>query len=447
VTAQPALLAHHCEEAGLTEKVIAYWLGAGRQAWGRSATAEAVALLHGGLALVPALSDSDWRRETELDLRIALGQALTASRGWSAPELGEVYSRARELALTVNRPSALLFALWAQFSDYLNRADLQRARRLAMELLDLGDTAGDAPMQVMGCDAGACTCFHLGEFTTSGTYLEKGLSLFNPGQRPSYSGLLAHDMLVLFQVHSAWQLACLGHLDQALFQRDAALDEARRLSHPPTLALSLVAIWFTGSFVRLEPGSLLQCADELLALAAEHGLGFYRMAALVLRGWCLAALGRVDEGVSLISAGLAGSEEIGFMAWRPFFLTRLGDACWMAGQRHAALEHFAAAQRLAEETEARWFQAETLRLAGEVLLATGDSTAAEDSYREAIAIAQQQSAKLWELRVVTSLAQLWRDQGKRVEAHKLLASVYSWFTEGLGTPVLKEAKALLDALA
>jgi hypothetical protein len=100
------------------------------------------------------------------------GQALTASRGWNAPELGAVYSRARELALTVNRPRALLFALWAQFSDYLNRADLQRARRLATELLDLGDTSGDAPMQVMGCDAGACTCFHLGEFTTCGTYLE-----------------------------------------------------------------------------------------------------------------------------------------------------------------------------------------------------------------------------------------------------------------------------------
>jgi predicted ATPase len=118
----------------------------------------------------------------------------------------------------------------------------------------------------------------------------------------------------------------------------------------------------------------------------------------------------------------------------------------MAGQRHAALEHFAAAQRLAEDTEARWFQAETLRLAGDVLLATGDPTAAEDSYREAVAIAQQQNAELWELRVVTSLARLWRAQGKRAEAHKLLASVYCGFTEGLSTPVLKEAKALLEAL-
>jgi hypothetical protein len=178
VAAQPALLAHHCTEAGLTEKAIGYWLGAGRQAWARSATAEAIALLHRGLALALALPDSDWRRETELDLRIALGQALTASRGWSAPELGEVYSRARELALTVNRPRALLVALWAQFSDYLNRADLHRAHRLASELLDLGHSAGDDSIQVMGCDAGACSCFHLGEFATTGTYVGKGLSLF-----------------------------------------------------------------------------------------------------------------------------------------------------------------------------------------------------------------------------------------------------------------------------
>lgn len=170
------------------------------------------------------------------------------------------------------------------------------------------------------------------------------------------------------------------------------------------------------------------------------------MAALILRGWCLAALGRVDEGVPLISTGLAGSEEIGFMAWRPFFLTRLGDACWMAGHRHTALEHFAAAQRLAEETEARWFQAETLRLCGDLLLATGDPAAAEASYLEALALACRQSAKLWELRASTSLARLWRDQGNRTAAHELLAPVQGWFTEGFGTPDLKEAKALLDEL-
>ena len=119
----------------------------------------------------------------------------------------------------------------------------------------------------------------------------------------------------------------------------------------------------------------------------------------------------------------------------------------MAGQWQAALEHVGEARRLAEETEERWCQAETLRLTGDVLLAMGDHAGAEASYREAIAIAQQRNAKLWELRAAVSLARLWGDQGKRGQARDLLAPVYGWFTEGFGTPVLQEAKALLEEFA
>jgi predicted ATPase len=122
VAAQPALLAHHCTEAGLTERATAYWLAAGRQAWGRSMVAEAVALLRRGLALVPALPNGDGRWETELDLPIALGQALIMNRGWGIPELAEVHSRASKLAATLNRPRALLFAGWGQFMDHWARA-------------------------------------------------------------------------------------------------------------------------------------------------------------------------------------------------------------------------------------------------------------------------------------------------------------------------------------
>jgi tetratricopeptide (TPR) repeat protein len=447
VAAQPALLAHHCTEAGVTEKAIAYWLAAGRQAWGRSATAEAVALLHRGLVLVPALPDTDGRRETELDLQIALGQALIMNRGWAAPELVEVHSRARQLASTLNRPRALLFALWGQFThDCWARADLKRARRLAAELRELGDTAGDVPIQVMGCYASGMACFHLGEFAAGQAYLEKGLALFDPAHRPSYSELLSNDARVQLRLHSSWQLACLGHLYQALFQRDAAVEEARRLSHPPTLAVALTHAWLTGTFVRLEPGSLLQYPKELLALATEHGLGYIRTVTLIMRGWCLAALGRSDEGIPLLTAGLAGLDELGFLAYRPMELTRLGDACRMAGQWQVALGHLAEAQRRAEETEERWYQVETHRLTGDVLLAMGDPSGAEESYHEAIAIAQQQSARLWELGAAASLARLWHDQGKRTEAHALLAPVYNWFTEGFDTPVLQQARALLNYL-
>jgi class 3 adenylate cyclase/tetratricopeptide (TPR) repeat protein len=447
VAVQPALLAQHCEEAGLVEKAVAYWLAAGRQAWGRSAAAEAVALFRRGLALVPALPDGKRRREAELDLVIALGQALTMNRGWGAPELAKVYSRARELATILNRPRALLFALFGQFTDHWARADLTGARGLAAQMRELGDTAGDALMQVLGYAAGGLACLLLGEFTTSRAYLEKAPALYDPAHRLSYSELLSYDVLVMLRIHPAWLLACLGHLDQALFERDAALEEALRISHPPTLAVVLRHTWFRGWSVRLEAKTLLQSADELLALATEHGLGFYRAFALIERGWCLTAMGRADEGIPVITAGVAGMAKLGFLSYRPMELALLGDACRMAGQWQAALEHLAEARRLAAETEELWFQADTLRLIGDVLLATGDPAAAEASYREAVAIAQGQSAKLWELRAAMTVARLWRDQGKRAEAHELLGSVYGWFTEGFGTPVLQEARALLAELA
>jgi predicted ATPase len=234
----------------------------------------------------------------------------------------------------------------------------------------------------------------------------------------------------------SWVLACLGNLDQALRQRDAALDEARRLSHVPTLAVTLGHVWWAGWFVRLEPGSLVRVADELLALTTEHGLEHFRGWGLIQRGWSLSGLGRAEEGTPLVAAG-----------FRPGALTLLADGCRMTGQWQAALAHLGEARALAEEKEIRWMQAETLRLTGDVLLATGDAAAAEASYCEAIAIAQQQSAKLWELCAATSLTRLWRDQGKRAEARDLLAPLYDWFTEGFGTPVLQEAKALLVDLA
>ena len=131
------------------------------------------------------------------------------------------------------------------------------------------------------------------------------------------------------------------------------------------------------------------------------------------------------------------------MPWR---LITFADACHLAGQWPAALGHLAEAHRLAEETGNRCYQAETLRLRGDVLLAMGDRSGAEASYGEAVALARMQNAKLWKLRTAMSLARLWRDQGKRAEARDLLAPVYGWFTEGFGTPLLQEAKALLEEL-
>jgi predicted ATPase len=99
-----------------------------------------------------------------------------------------------------------------------------------------------------------------------------------------------------------------------------------------------------------------------------------------------------------------------------------------------------------ERTGVRFFDAEIYRVRGTLLAEGGDVAAAEVQFVKAIDIARSQGAKHWELRAAISLAQLWRDQGRCTEARDLLAPVYGWFVEGLGTPDLRRAKALLNQL-
>ena len=101
---------------------------------------------------------------------------------------------------------------------------------------------------------------------------------------------------------------------------------------------------------------------------------------------------------------------------------------------------------IVERTGVRWLAAELYRHKGQLVLRQGHTEAAEELYRKALSIAVEQGAKLWELRAAVSFAQLRRDQGRHAEAHEMLAPVYGWFTEGFGTPDLKDAKALLDEL-
>jgi predicted ATPase len=131
----------------------------------------------------------------------------------------------------------------------------------------------------------------------------------------------------------------------------------------------------------------------------------------------------------------------------PHYIALLAGACEISGQIDEAGTLLDDALRIVERTGERWFAAELYRHKGQLLLRQGHSEAAEELYRKAFSIAEEQGAKLWELRAAASLARLRRDQGRRPEARNLLAPIYSWFTEGFDTPDLKEAKALLGELS
>ena len=128
------------------------------------------------------------------------------------------------------------------------------------------------------------------------------------------------------------------------------------------------------------------------------------------------------------------------------FITFLARAYGIAGQVDEGLALLDDALQLTARTGERWVEAELNRHKGKLLRQQGNFEAAEELYRTALTIAREQEAKLWELRAAASLARLRRDQGREAEARDLLAPVYGWFTEGFGTPDLKDARALLAEL-
>jgi predicted ATPase len=161
----------------------------------------------------------------------------------------------------------------------------------------------------------------------------------------------------------------------------------------------------------------------------------------------LIALGYKQEGITFARKGLSTIRATGAITHTPLALLPLADGSAKLGQTTEGLHYLAEAAQIIDGTDERSAEADLHRLRGDLLNASGDQTAAEKSYGTAISVAQRQSAKLFELRAAISLARLWRDQGKRTEARDLLAPIYGWFTEGFDTPVLRDARALLDELA
>jgi predicted ATPase len=186
-----------------------------------------------------------------------------------------------------------------------------------------------------------------------------------------------------------------------------------------------------------------------MALSTEHGFIFWLAVANILHGWAMAEQACNQEAIAQIQEGLAALRAAGAEVERPESLSLLAEACMKTGRLNDGLSALTEALSAADEHENRYYEAETHRLKGELLLKQDDSNTAEAQrcFERAIEIACKQSAKSWELRATMSLARLLAKQGRRDEARTMLADIYGWFTEGFDTADLKDAKALLDELS
>ena len=443
-----AELAHHFSSANDRQKGIQYFQLAGDRAVARGAMVEAEQHYVRALGLLGELPKNIERDHRELELQLALGPALISVKGYAAPEVEGAYTRARELCEPLGDPPELfpvLFGLWVM---HLVRGEVRKAYEFAEQLLRRAQRLSDRALLLLAEFALETTSYWMGECLPAKEHYEMGISIYDPEhQQPlsfRYLGVNPGVGCPSYAAQALWQL---GYPDQALKRSNEALALAQGLSHSFSLAFAKVFVGYLCQF-RREARAAQENAESAIALCAEHGLTNFLAWATIIRGWAMAEQGRSEEGVAQIQEGMVALRATGAELTRPRDLCFLAKACMEASCLDDGLSALSEALLAADEHETRNYEPEMHRLKGELLLRRDASNVAdaEHCFQRAIEIARKQSAKSWELRATTSLARLMDKQGKRHEAHVMLAEIYGWFTEGFDTADLKDAKALLDQL-
>jgi class 3 adenylate cyclase/predicted ATPase len=441
---QPELFAQHYTEAGLVEKSVAFWGNAGRRSAARSAMTEASAQFQKALDQLKLLPDTTERQGRELEIRSALGAVLSAAKGFAARETGCAYARARKLWEELDSPSEFLHIPYGQSRYHGHRNEFDLALQLDKDLLRLSSQRKDSTGLILGHLSTGRNLMLTGQFARSLRHLQNVLALYDPILHSCLIQQTGDAPNVNTRALSGIVLCCLGYPNQALAQSSSAVVESRKLGHPRSLALSLSNGAMVASLVGANT-MLGGWVDELVAVATEQGFPYWSAQGTIYRGWVKVMNSQVAEGEALMRSGSIAYRATGAEAGLDS-IALLATTCELGGRIGEAMTLLDEALQIVERTGERWSAAELNRRKGQLLLRQGYSKAAEALCREALSIAREQEAKLWELRAAASLARLWCEQGRRADARDLLAPVYGWFTEGFDTPDLKEAKRLLDEL-
>jgi predicted ATPase len=450
VQTRTEIVAHHYGEAAMADKAITYWHLAGKSSVAKSAVREATAQLRRGLSLLDGLPETRERQQLELDIHVTLVSALMAGKGHADPEVAAALERANRLVTETGAVGTplhffVLYGLWV--SNHVAGA-IAAALEHATNFLSSAQSQPSSGPLLIGHRVLAVSLFVSGDYRAALAHAETAASLYRPDEHRDFASRFGQDIGVSAFLHLSWALWHRGYPDQSARAADRALAYSRQLGHAHTLAYAFLFAGMAAVFAR-DVATVHAYGNDCVALASEHGFPYWAAFGRVLQGWADAQRDEATTGIARIRDGLAAAEATGARVTTPSFLTLLAEALALAGKIEEGLATLDDALAQAAVSGVRGWDAEIHRLRGELTgrLPYPDPPKAEDSFHTALAIAREQGTRGYELRAATSLARLWRDQGRRAEARDLLAPVYGWFTEGFDTADLKEAKALLDELS
>ena len=394
------------------------------------------------------LPESPERDHRELAFQIAIGTPLIAVHGYSAPQTGAAFSQARALCERLGEAEPLVATLSGEFVYYFVRGDYPVMRRLADEARQVSERLPNPVVRLASHRLAGITAMHFGAFPEARSEFEAILGVYDASEHRSQPVHYVHDPKVSALTYLAPVLWILGFPEQArrssvaAFRCAAELDQANLTAHVHNFAgAGLDELLGDVSAVRGHADSIIQLADR-------HNLGYWRLNGLILRGWAMVREGAAEPGIALMRQNASDRAALGVGWYQSRYLCMLAEAYARLGQAEPGLRAIAEGKDLVARNDEHLWEAELDRVEGDLLKVQGASGPdIEACFARAIAVTRQQGAKSLELRAASSLAGLWRDQGRHAEARDLLAPVYGWFTEGFDTADLIEAKSLLDALA
>jgi predicted ATPase len=441
---QPEVLAHHLTAAGLREQAITYWERAGRHAAGRFANPEAIGHFTAALELLEALPEGETRDRQELRLQVALTVPLIAAYGFGSTEVERCAKQAKELSDRLSDAESRFTVTRAVWNSSLLRRPVPDTVALSAELLLLAEAAGDPAQLAVACRSRGYSLLVACQLDASRDHLARGIELADSVSDTARFRAYGEHPAMVCRTYAAQTLTILGEIDRAAALAGEAVDIARRLANPHTLAWALAVAAHSRAFRRDAEMTRVR-AEEAIGLAREHHLPQWLAHSTFFRGWALSEAG--ESGIAEMELGRAQWQGTGAVLHSTLHHGLLAAARLAAGDLERGRADLRAAFAHLDRFGERYFEAELHRIGAAFRRREGaPAVEVETALRRAMKVAEGQGARLWQLRAATSLVRLWRDQGKRAQARDLLTPVYGWFTEGFDTADLKDARALLDEL-
>jgi class 3 adenylate cyclase/predicted ATPase len=407
--ASPEVVAHHFTEAHELEPAIAHWVKAAQQASKRSAFVETTRHLMIALELLAKGPATLKRDETELQLQHSLGSAFIAVKGFGGSETARAFKRALDLCDHVENSPHTFAVLNGVFGVHLMRGEFERSRDVANALLARALQQDDPTPQLMGHRALGMALFMMGELTDARSELCHAVDLYDRDRHGSLALVFSQDFKATAQAYLSLANVILGDIEAGLAHGQEAVTYAESLRHPHTICYVLP--FLAASYVIAEkPQAAYRTAERAIALSSEYGFPLWSAGGLLLRGWARLDLADVDHGLEDIEQSLRDLDATGTLVWAQFARFILAQAKAKAGDIESAM--IAVDKVLAELGRGRWYEAEALRVKGDLYIAMGDADAAEAFFEKAIAVAARQKAQVWQVRATDALGSLLRTHGR-----------------------------------